>query len=365
MTADVRFGVSTHIGLVRDINEDTELHTPPLFAVADGMGGHRGGDVASAMAIEGLSAETTDLAGSIVEANAAIYERSLREAHLSGMGTTLTALRASAESVEIAHIGDSRAYLLKDHSLQQLTEDHTEVGRLVRQGRISRQEAARHPRRNYIERALGIFPEVRVDSLTIPASSGMRFLLCSDGLFGMIDDAQIAQILDEEADPQAAAEKLCAAAVEAGGADNVTAVVVDYGEGTPEGGTTSSPSAKQANPTSKRTARLVRIAVVAAIVLMAAGFAAKASIRNSWYVGADAEHVAIFNGMPASVAGIDLFQVRSTTGLATKDLPPIYQQRLRDGIRAADLRDAQQIVVNLKELSGAPIVPTETTGGSL
>lgn len=356
MTADVRFGASTHIGLVRELNEDTELHAPPLFAVADGMGGHSGGDVASAMAIEALSAETTDLARSIQEANAAIYERSLREAHLSGMGTTLTALRASDESVEIAHVGDSRAYLFKDRTLAQVTEDHTEVGRLVRQGRISKQDAARHPRRNYLERALGIFPEVRIDSSTIPASSGDRFLLCSDGLFGMIDDAQIAQILDEEGDPQAAATRLCEAAVEAGGADNVTAVVVDYGART----RARQPSADRPQPKRKKKPRLVRYTVVAAIVVLGGGLAARASIRNSWYVGTDEGHVAIFNGVPASLAGIELSEIRTPTEIPTQDLPPIYRQRLQNGIRAADLRDAQKIVATLKELADPIVPPTET-----
>ena len=358
MTADVRFGASTHIGLVRERNDDSELHAPPMFAVADGMGGHAGGDVASAMAIEAISGEPADLEGSIQEANAAIYERSLREAHLQGMGTTLTALRASDESVEIAHVGDSRAYLFSGGTLAQVTEDHTEVGRLVRQGRISKQDAARHPRRNYIERALGIFPEVRIDSSTISASSGDRFLLCSDGLFGMIDDDQIAQILDGEGDPQAAATRLCEAALEAGGTDNVTAVVVDYGARTPA----RQPSADRPQPQAKIKRRLLRYALVAVVVMLAGGLAARASIHNSWYVGTDEGRVAIFNGVPASLAGIELSKVAAPTEIPTRDLPPIYRQRLQDGIRAADLTDAQKIVATLKELADPIIPPTGTVG---
>lgn len=209
------------------------LHEPPLFAVADGMGGHSAGDIASAMAIEVLVSElrkSDSIGDAVHSANRAIYQRASKDPDLSGMGTTITALYAGDSSAQIAHVGDSRAYLLRDGHLSRLTQDHTVVGRLVQQGRILPEDADRHPQRSYLERALGVDAEVDVDVHVLDMTQGDRILLCSDGLFGMIDDDLILQVLTTEKEPQRAAERLCEEAVHAGGNDNVTTVVVDFAQ---------------------------------------------------------------------------------------------------------------------------------------
>ena len=231
-----RVGAVTDVGRARERNEDAYLVNDPLYAVADGMGGHRGGDVASTLALEVLaemasrdSGETplSRLVEEIKEANRRVMERGESERDLRGMGTTLTAFVAAGDRGYLAHVGDSRAYRLRDGSLQQLTEDHTLVQRMVREGRLTPEEAAHHPQRSILTRALGVEGDLDVDDLTLDLRDGDRLLLCTDGLSSMVPRARIQEILESEPDPQVASDLLVEEANGAGGDDNITVIVVD------------------------------------------------------------------------------------------------------------------------------------------
>lgn len=227
-----QYAAATDVGLIRSNNEDAYLAAPPLFAVADGMGGHRAGEVASAGAIRVLQAEaghdSDSLVAAVQAANRAVHAEASANPQLAGMGTTITAMMATHDAAQIVHVGDSRAYRLRDGKLRRLTRDHTVVDRLAREGKIPAEEVDRHPQRSVLERALGVGPEVEVDVQLLDVRPGDRILLCTDGLTSMLDDDEIQAILEREADPALAARALIQAALSAGGKDNVTAVVVDY-----------------------------------------------------------------------------------------------------------------------------------------
>jgi protein phosphatase len=222
----------TDVGRVRPGNEDAVLVTDDarLVAVADGMGGHQAGEVASATAIAALLAgvergDPIDVA--ITGANDAVVRLAADDHALRGMGTTLTAGTIDGSTFLIGHVGDSRAYLLRDGELRQLTTDHSVVAELVAAGELTEAEALTDPRRAMITRALGIDPSVDVDVLSIELAPGDRLLLCSDGLTSMVRDDVIAEVLGTEPDRERAADALVAAANLAGGADNITVVVAD------------------------------------------------------------------------------------------------------------------------------------------
>jgi len=227
-----RYAAATDVGLVRANNEDAFLTAPPLFAVADGMGGHRAGEVASAGAIRTLQKEaghdTDSLVAAVQSANRVVHAEAAANPDLTGMGTTITAMMTTQDSAQIVHVGDSRAYLLREGRLRRLTQDHTVVDRLAREGKIPADEVDRHPQRSVLERALGVGPEVDVDVQLLDVRPGDRLLLCTDGLTSMLDDDEIREILLTESDPQTAAQALIDAALAAGGKDNVTAVIVDF-----------------------------------------------------------------------------------------------------------------------------------------
>jgi serine/threonine protein phosphatase PrpC len=225
--------VGTDTGRQRRANEDSMLARSPLFVVADGMGGAQAGEVASRLAIESFQhglADTTDLEGSLAAyaraANISIHELSQANAEHAGMGTTLTAVYVGAEEVAIAHVGDSRAYCLRDGELLRLTDDHSLVDELIRQGKLTPEEAVEHPQRSVITRALGPEPEVEIDTRSYRARDGDVYLLCSDGLTTMVPDAALAELLLANAQLRAAGEALIAAANEAGGRDNITVVLL-------------------------------------------------------------------------------------------------------------------------------------------
>ena len=226
----------TDTGRRRLRNEDAFICEPPLFAVADGMGGARAGEVAAglaAAALEEAGSETRGVEGVaalIVEANKRIFERSLNDPRTAGMGTTVTAALVDAASgaVAIGHVGDSRAYLLRTGTLEQLTTDHSLVAELVESGVLTPEEAERHPQRSAITRALGTEPTVEVDAFTVQAEAGDLFLVCSDGLSVMIsDDAVSSAIETADRDPERAADALVAAANARGGEDNITVVLFE------------------------------------------------------------------------------------------------------------------------------------------
>jgi PPM family protein phosphatase len=226
-------GFATNRGLVRQTNEDSFLVRRGLYVVCDGMGGARAGEVASQMACERMaavdpaSAGKDDLRAAIVDANESISARSLAEPRLLGMGTTLTSALIRDFKVLLGHVGDSRAYLLRDGAFRQLTDDHSWVGEMVRRGELTTAEAAVHPHRSVITKALGTEGETEPDLVEVALEPGDRLLLCTDGLSGMVPDEDIAELLRRPDGAQAAADALVEAALKGGGEDNVTVVVVD------------------------------------------------------------------------------------------------------------------------------------------
>jgi PPM family protein phosphatase len=225
-------GGATDQGQVREGNEDGYVvdRRLQLFAVADGMGGHRAGEVASATALEAMRASVasgTGIGDAITNANAAVHGKATGDADLQGMGTTLTAVVPDGNGVLVGHVGDSRAYLLRDGELRQLTTDHSLVEELVREGRLTEEQAAVHPQRSVITRALGVEDNVEVDVYPVPLLPGDRLLLCSDGLTTMLRPQAISSLLRRESDPTRAANLLVDAANAAGGEDNITTIVID------------------------------------------------------------------------------------------------------------------------------------------
>ena len=239
---NVAVGAASDIGQVREGNEDSYLVIAPLYAVADGMGGHRGGEVASNLALETVQTLFEQGSGTLAEqveqANRAVFDRSQKDRSVSGMGTTLTAALIDGGRVHLAHVGDSRAYLFRAGELSLLTEDHTLVHKMVVEGEITEEEAETHPHRSILTRALGVDAAVQVDESNVEVAGGDRILLCSDGLTGMVSDEQIREILGRNPDPQPAVDELVKEANRAGGIDNITAVILDFvDDGSGEGST--------------------------------------------------------------------------------------------------------------------------------
>ncbi len=246
----LRSGSATHVGRVRQINQDLPLERPNLYAVADGMGGHVGGEVAARVAVETLEQsfgreQTADgLVQAFDEANLAVWQESQVNTELRGMGTTLTAAALVADAdghdvLALANVGDSRAYVFSEGQISQVTADHSLAEERVRHGEITEQEAAVHPQRHILTRALGVSPEVETDMWELQLRTGDRLLLCSDGLSNEIDMEDMAAVLADEPDPGEAARRLVDAANRHGGADNITVVVVDVLVGEDTTGSTS------------------------------------------------------------------------------------------------------------------------------
>jgi len=229
-----RSAVVSHTGRKRRHNEDAYVCAPPLFAIADGMGGARAGEVASNLAAAALQTGDVDgggqerVAALIQAANHSVYERSSRDAEVAGMGTTMTVALVEGAIITFGHVGDSRAYVLRDGTLEQLTDDHSLVAELVRGGKLSAEEAEHHPQRSVITRALGTDPDVDVDTFTVEARNGDVFVLCSDGLTDMVGDAEIGEVLGEPRESlREAAEDLVRRANRAGGQDNITVIAFE------------------------------------------------------------------------------------------------------------------------------------------
>jgi PPM family protein phosphatase len=220
-------------GRKRRRNEDSYVIDPPLFAVADGMGGAQAGEIASKLAASAVrSGDPGRLEELIQEANRRVHQRSVEDAAASGMGTTLTVAEIVGERVTIGHVGDSRAYLVRDGSLEQLTQDHSLVAELVRSGKLTPEEAEQHPQRSVITRALGTDPDVDVDTFAVEPRSGDLFLLCSDGLTSMVDDRMIERLVEEKrGDLDGLVKALIRAANKGGGEDNITVIAFEIADG--------------------------------------------------------------------------------------------------------------------------------------
>jgi serine/threonine protein phosphatase PrpC len=369
-------GVATDIGRVRERNEDSYLVDPPIYAVADGMGGARGGAVASSLALDKVEELFHSGKGSLGElirsANRAVFERSVSDSKVSGMGTTLTAATVDERGAHLGHVGDSRAYLLRAGSLRQLTDDHTLVNRMVKAGEITTQEAGVHPHRNVLTRSVGTEPEVDVDEKDIPLIDGDRLLLCSDGLTGMVTEPQIQAILETTPDPQEAAGRLIKAANRAGGIDNITVVVLDIREhdddsptdvtaraasaggptlrsGTPKGRAPQAEGRRRRRPTIatiKTWAIRVGVLVVAVLAVV---FAVRIYLDRQWYVGEADGHVAVYQGIPAEFGGVRFSHVELETDIQASDVAQLPQYpALSDGITANDRTEALGIVEQIR-----------------
>ena len=229
-----RTAVATHTGRKRRHNEDAYVCEPPIFAIADGMGGARAGEVASNLAAAAVQAGEADgdgkeRVGALIQAaNRSVDERSSQDAEVAGMGTTMTVALVEDATVTFGHVGDSRAYVLRDGSLEQLTDDHSLVAELVRGGKLSAEEAEHHPQRSVITRALGTDPDVDVDTFTVDGRDGDVYVLCSDGLTDMIGDDEIGEVLSERRGRlDDAAKELVRRANKAGGQDNITVIAFE------------------------------------------------------------------------------------------------------------------------------------------
>jgi serine/threonine protein phosphatase PrpC len=377
-------GVATDIGRVRERNEDSFLVEPPLYAVADGMGGARGGAVASSLALdtveELLRGGKASLAEMIRSANRAVFERSISDRKVSGMGTTLTATTVDEQGAHLGHVGDSRAYLLRAGALRQLTDDHTLVNRMVKAGEITPAEAGTHPHRNVLTRSIGTEPEVVVDENDVPLIDGDRLLLCSDGLTGMVTEPQIQAILETTPDPQEAADRLIKAANRAGGIDNITVVILDIHEGAEDASAEppgrEAEASRSADPqersraaastaivgtqrgrrpsaaTIKKWAIRTGVVVIAALAVF---FAVRVYLDRQWYVGESNGNVAVFQGIPATIGGLHFSHVELETDIPVADVAALPQYpALADGITANDREEALGIVEQIRtDLSDA------------
>jgi PPM family protein phosphatase len=237
MTGLGHVAVITDTGRRRRRNEDAYVFEPPLFAIADGMGGAQAGEVASRLAAAALKESGAETGGEeriydlIQEANRRVYDRSSTDPSTSGMGTTITVALVENGNVAFGHVGDSRAYLIRDGRMEQITEDHSLVNELMKSGKLSREEAEAHPQRSVITRALGTDPDVDVDTFTIEAQVGDVFLLCSDGLTDMVGEDEIFEVVDENRpDIDAALKALVRAANRSGGEDNITVVAFEIAD---------------------------------------------------------------------------------------------------------------------------------------
>jgi len=223
-----QFAGASDPGRRRRRNEDSYVIDPPLFAVADGMGGAQAGEVASKLAAGAVKERGADVEELIQEANRRVHQRSIEDPNASGMGTTLTVASVENGMVSIGHVGDSRAYLVREGRLEQVTDDHSLVGELMRSGKLSAEEAETHPQRSVITRALGTDPDVDVDMFPIETRAGDLFLICSDGLTTMVDDRTILELVEQHRDDlQTLVKSLIKAANKGGGEDNITVVAFD------------------------------------------------------------------------------------------------------------------------------------------
>jgi protein phosphatase len=372
----------TDVGRQRSANEDALVLAPPFFGVADGMGGARAGEVASSLAAgvfgeerESDESPEAQLTRILQEANRRIYERASSHEENRGMGTTLTAAKVQEHEVSLGHVGDSRAYLLRDGKLEQLTRDHSLVAELERTGQITPEAAEHHPQRSIITRALGPEPQVEVDTYTVTGRDGDVFLICSDGLTSMVPDTELAAILRSTPSLEEAADALVLAANQSGGKDNITVVLFRLGTGegvaapapdatipgTLDAGEVRAAAAADAR-TPARTAgsgsditrigtlpplppvlekprrrrrlrpRLVLSAVVGVLLVAGAVAGLYALSRDVYFLGTnDGGLVTLYRGIPYDLPlGVDLYSEEYASGVPARAIPASRRRRVLD-----------------------------------
>jgi protein phosphatase len=373
----LKWGASTDVGMVRQQNEDSYLAEENLYVVADGMGGHNAGEVASALAVTTLKAGARTGIDSVErfrelvqQANTAIYTASLDDSTQSGMGTTLTALSIVAGEeprVLVANVGDARTYLWRNGALTRLSVDHSYVQELVNEGIITPEEARVHPRRNIVTRALGIDRSVVVDVFSHLVRTGDRIVLCSDGLVDEVSDADIAVVLGQHSDPQDTAEALVMVANTAGGRDNTTVIVVDVLDDisepvilpTPDNTTPMEALAPmQLAPAKKSKVGMVLFWSALVAIVFSAITVIGVYGRSGYFIGFDSnDQVAIYRGR---VGGILWFQptIETQTSMSGEELP---EDILRDVALNREFSSSSQASKYLALIRIAIIDATTTT----
>lgn len=340
------YGSRTEIGNVREHNEDSLTVLPPLFAVADGMGGHEAGEVASEITINTLndlapqSADAEALARAVVAANLNVIKAPSQGVGREGMGTTLTAAILEKERLVIAQVGDSRAYLLHNGSLQQLTRDHSLMADMIEAGQLTEAEARVHPNRSVITRAIGSDPHMQPDLYELNVGTGDRLLLCSDGICGMIEDHEIASIMRQAPSAQSCADQLVEAALAAGGFDNATAVVVDVE------GFKAVREKKQAR---KSKALAIGVIVCLLAALACAVFAGYYYVNNSAYLIEQDGKVAVYRGLNEELFGIPLSNLEYTSGVEVDKLNPGVANRIKEGMAVGSLEEANNLITTYQQ----------------
>ncbi len=378
------------LGRQRQGNEDNYFVRAPLFVVADGMGGAQAGEVASEMAVESFDGGLPDgspadaLVRVIEDANRRIHDRSRSEAQRAGMGTTVTAAYVGEQEVTIAHVGDSRAYVLRDGELTRLTRDHSLVGELVARGKLTEEQAETHPQRSVITRALGPEPEVQVDVQAYQARAGDVFMVCSDGLTSMVPEARVREVLEAAGTLGQAGRELIAAANDAGGRDNITVILfrledVDGGDeaelaasegdtlqgarpdgseaqatatltAVPEAQPIEEPPQRTAPPPRKRRRRRVPTGLIALVAVLAiVGAALWTASRAVYFVGVDAQGtVTLYRGLPYDLPfGLELYEPYYASGVTIAQVPEQRRGTFTDHkLRSKD--DAEDLVSELE-----------------
>jgi len=411
MASTSKSAAVSHVGKVRSNNQDSGYAGQHLFLVADGMGGHAGGDVASAIAVKRIS--ETDrlytspndaefaLQSALLAANSLLAETVFEHGELTGMGTTVSGLLRVGDQIAIAHIGDSRIYLFRDGVLKQITADHTFVQRLVDSGRITADEAAVHPRRSVLMRVLGdVDASPEIDTTVLDTKPGDRWLLCSDGLSSYVADEKIVATLASYPDPVEAADRLVKESLDQGAPDNVTIVLVDVDETGDSGHTPPITVGSAASPLSfdndtgrrplrlpslllhplkstqpddshfepesdeylaaliledRKRARRRRITWLSFIALIIALIVAGLAIgyqftQRHFFVGESEGRVAIFQGVQQDIGPIELSHVYERTTITLSELPLYYRNQVEATVNANDLEDARRIVDMLSDV---------------
>ena len=343
-SAIASFGSRTDVGCVRQQNEDSLIVAPPLFVVADGMGGHAAGEVASEIAVKTISelvsthADAEELGRAVEQANRDIITAAVEGEGREGMGTTCTAAILEGTRLVIAQVGDSRAYLLHDKKLSQLTRDHSLMANMIEAGQITPEEARVHPSRSVITRALGNDPETIPDLYEINVEDGDRLLLCSDGLTSMLEDAEIQAVMNRISDPQMCADVLVDGALAAGGLDNVTVVIANV-----EG------DRKQARRTISVRTRLTALILLLLLVLCIGGAAwgGSAYLHHTAYLAQSEQGtVAVYRGVPGSVLGFRYSELVENTEIPVGELSQSAAESIRSekGMRVSSVEEALALV---------------------
>ena len=396
---------ASNVGKVRASNQDAGYAGTYLSVVADGMGGHAGGDVASHLVIRHLlqlDKEYTDviaaqqeLLATLLQANDMLSDVVYEHPELAGLGTTVSAMLRVGRQVVIAHIGDSRIYLLREGNLSQVTVDHTFVQRLIDSGRITEEEAHDHPRRSVLMRVLGdVDASPELDTAVLDIATGDRWMLCSDGLTGVVYTERLKPFLVEAETADDAADTLVQASLTGGAPDNVTVVVVDITADEPEkiselvgsaagpmavkapeakliptpnlkprpkpkklpvstGGMSVPPTALTAQLDAVKAKRIRRRAVLIGSLILVVGAIVIAAIlgyrwsQTQFYVGSDTDSVVIYQGIPEDVAGMDLSHVYVDTDIPLESLTAYQQQQIKNGIPFGSYNEAQSLVDSL------------------